>query len=135
MSNGQGSADVVKRFFDAFNAGEIDAAFALLSPNIGWTYHGPEDRIPFAGSFHGHAGVRDFFDRVGRSIRIKEMTPASLVSVGERVYGRGVEHSISLATNREYRVEWAHVYHVRDGLMTRFDEFIDTAAVADCLNG
>ncbi|MFD2498225.1 nuclear transport factor 2 family protein [Rhizorhabdus histidinilytica] len=46
MSSGQDSADTVKRFFDAFNAGDIAAAFATLSPDIEWTYHGPRDRIP-----------------------------------------------------------------------------------------
>ena len=98
MSNGQDSADIVNRFFDAFNAGDLDAAFATLSPDIEWTYYGPEDKIPFAGTFHGHAGVRDFFNRVGRSIQIKEMTPLSLMSMGDQVYGRGIEHSMSLAT-------------------------------------
>ena len=132
MSNSQESADVVRRFFDAFNAGDIDAAFAKLSPDIQWTNYGAEEKIPFAGSFHGHAGVKAFFDRVGKSIRIIETTPRSLVGAGNQVFGRGVEHSASLATGREYRVEWAHVYQVRDGLMTRFEEFIDTAAVADC---
>jgi len=135
MSNSQESADVVRRFFDAFNAGDIDAAFAKLSPDIQWTNYGAEEKIPFAGSFHGHAGVKAFFDRVGKSIRIIETTPRSLVGAGNQVFGRGVEHSASRATGREYRVEWAHVYQVRDGLMTRFEEFIDTAAVAACLNG
>lgn len=135
MSNGQDSADIVRHFFGAFNAGDIDAAFATLSPDIEWTYYGPEDKIPFAGNFRGHAGVRDFFDRVGRSIQIREMTPLSLVGIGDQVYGRGIEESMSLATGRHYRVRWAHVYQVEDGLMTRFEEFIDTATVADCLKG
>ncbi|MCZ4342995.1 nuclear transport factor 2 family protein [Sphingomonadaceae bacterium G21617-S1] len=134
MSNSQDGADVVGRFFDAFNAGDIDAAFATLSPEIMWTYHGPEGKIPFAGTFRGHAGVRDFFDRVSKSIEIREMTPRSFVSFGDQVYGRGIEHSVSLATGREYRLEWVHVYHVQDGLMTRFEEFIDTAVVVDSLN-
>ncbi|ARR52937.1 ketosteroid isomerase [Rhizorhabdus wittichii DC-6] len=133
MSSAQDSADIVKRFFDAFNAGDIAAAFATLSPDIEWTYHGPRDRIPFAGTFVGHAGVQDFFARVGQVIEVKEMIPIALVGVGDQVFGRGIEHSMSLATGRAYRVQWSHVYEVKDGLMTRFDEFIDTAAVADCL--
>ena len=135
MSNGQDSADVVGRFFDAFNAGDIDAAFATLSPDIEWIYYGPEDKIPFAGTFRGHAGVKEFFARAEESIQIKAMTPLSLVGIGNQVYGRGIEHSMSLATGRDYRVQWTHVYQVQDGLMTRFEEFIDTATVADCLNG
>nr|WP_047166634.1 nuclear transport factor 2 family protein [Sphingomonas sp. Y57] len=133
MSSDQDSAGVVRRFFEAFNAGDMEAAFAALSPDIEWTYHGPRDRIPFAGTFVGHAGVQDFFARAGEVIEVKEMTPLALVGVGDRVFGRGIEHSRSLATGREYRVQWSHIYAVKDGLMTRFDEFIDTAAVAECL--
>jgi len=113
--------------------GDIDAAFSFLSPDIEWIYYGPEDKIPFAGTFHGHGGVRELFDRVSQSIELKKMTPHSLTGDGDQVFGRGIEHSASLATGREYRLQWAHVYHVRDGLMTRFEEFIDTAAVVDCL--
>ncbi|WP_136162109.1 nuclear transport factor 2 family protein [Sphingomonas flavalba] len=138
MTSPQDSADVVRRFFTAFGAGDMDGAFAMLAPDITWTYYGPEDRIPFAGAFRGHDGVRQFFARAAETIRIKEMTPSALVGIAGgaadgSVLGRGVEHSVSLATGREYRVEWVHVYRVKDGLMTSFEEFLDTAAVVDAL--
>lgn len=127
MSND--NAAVLNRFFSSFSAGDMDGAFELLAPDIVWTYYGPQDKIPFAGVFTGHAGVRLFFDEVEKSIELKAMTPVSMESIGERVYGRGVEHSRVIATGKEYRVEWAHVYTVRDGKIATFEEFLDSAAV------
>lgn len=134
MSNAQESVNVVKRFFDAFNSGDMEGGFSVLSPDIEWIYYGPEDKIPFAGTFRGREGVKEFFARVGKVIEVKEMTPVSLVGAGDQVFGRGIEHSRSLATGKEYRVEWLHAYRVRDGLMTSFEEFLDTATIADTLS-
>lgn len=122
------------RFYSAFNSGDMDGAFACLSPDIIWIYHGPQDAIAFAGTFHGHEGVRDFFRRVAETIELVEMTPETFEATGDTVYGTGVEHSRSLTTAREYRVRWAHVYKVENGLITRFEEFLDTAAVAGALS-
>lgn len=131
------SADKVatlNRFYSAFNSGDMEGAFACLSPEIEWIYHGPRDRIAFAGTFHGHDGVRDFFRRVVETIELVEMAPETFEAAGDAVYGTGVEHSRSLATGREYRLRWVHIYKVEGGLMTRFEEFLDTATVAGTLS-
>lgn len=133
MSDPQDNVAVLERFYAAFNSGDMDAAFACLSPDIVWTYHGPKDRIPFAGTFVGHEGVRTFFDHVENTIELIEMAPETFEAVGHSVYGTGTEHSRSLCAGKEYNVRWAHVYKVENGLVTRFDEFLDTAKVAEVL--
>jgi uncharacterized protein len=120
----------LNRFYSAFNSGDMEGAFACLSPDIEWIYHGPRDRIPFAGTFTGHDGVRDFFQRVVETIELVEMAPETFEAAGDTVYGTGIEHSRSLLTGREYRLRWAHIYKVEAGVITRFEEFLDTATVA-----
>ena len=132
MTRTQG-VETIAAFFDAFGAGDLDRGLKLISPEIVWTYHGPTDRIPFAGSFHGIAGVERFFNRVAETIEVKAMSVASLYGVGDLVFGRGTEHSRSLHTGKEYRVEWSHIYRVENGLMVHFEEFLDTAAIVDAL--
>lgn len=127
-------AAVLERFYGAFNSGDMDGAFACLSPDIVWTYYGPADRIAFAGTFKGHDGVRDFFARAGETIEILEMAPEKFEVAGDTVYGTGIEHSRSIKTGREYRVRWVHIYRVENGLVTGFEEFLDTAAVAGALS-
>lgn len=124
---------VVQDFFKAFAAGNMDAAYRLLSPEINWTYHGPVDRIPFAGTFRGHDGVKSFFQRVNESLSSNDMSIDSLVCVDDLVIGRGTEQSTSRNTGRVYKVAWVHLYRIKGRQMTSFEEFIDTAAVADTL--
>jgi ketosteroid isomerase-like protein len=133
MSHSRGGAATIRAFFDAFDAGDLKRGLALLSPDVVWIYHGPTDRIPFAGVFRGIEGVEQFFARVAETIEVKEMAVASLHDAGDFIVGRGVEHSRSLATGKEYRVNWLHVYRVENGLVTSFEEFLDTAAVAEAL--
>lgn len=133
MSHDQNGVAVIQSFFDAFGAGDLARGMTLVSPEIVWIYHGPADRIPFAGTFEGIAGVEQFFARVAETIEVKAMSVASLHGVGDFVFGRGTEHSRSLRTGKEYRVEWSHVYRVENGLMVHFEEFLDTAAIVDAL--
>ncbi len=133
MSQDQNGVATIQAFFDAFGAGDLARGMKLISPEIVWIYHGPAERIPFAGTFEGISGVEKFFSRVSETIEVKAMSVSSLHGVGNLVFGRGTEHSRSLRTGKEYCVEWSHVYRVENGLMVRFEEFLDTAAIVDAL--
>jgi len=126
---------VVTSFFEALGQGKVDDAFALLADDVRWTYHGPPDVIPFAGTYAGVAGVGEFFQRFGEVAEPIAMTPSSMAEADGVVFVRGVEHSRAKATGREYEVEWVHVIKVADGRFVSFDEFLDTAAVAAALVG
>ncbi|WP_157218108.1 nuclear transport factor 2 family protein [Flavisphingomonas formosensis] len=125
--------DVVGGFFKAFGEGDAAGAFALLAPDIRWTYHGPSEVIPFAGTFEGPAGVQRFFESFGAAAEPIEMAPRSMAAADGLVYVRGIERSRIKATGKEYAVEWVHVIAVKDGLIASFDEYLDTAAVAAAL--
>ena len=125
---------VLDQFYGAFNSGDVETAFSFLSPNVKWISYGPADRIPFAGTFHGHSGVREFFKIVEETIELIEMTPEKFVAAKDEVFGVGTEHSRSLATGDDYRVRWSHIYQLENGKITRFEEFLDSAAVADALS-
>ncbi len=127
--------EIVGKFFAALGSGQADAAFALLSPTVTWTYHGPGDRIPFAGTFAGPQGVREFFARLGALAEPIEMTPSSMGGADGTVYVRCVERSRVKATGKIYAVDWVHVIGVTDGYIARFDEFLDSAAVAAAFAG
>jgi ketosteroid isomerase-like protein len=53
------NVEFARRGYAAFNEGGIDAILAFLEPGIEWAVLGP---APFAGTYRGHDGVRDFFE-------------------------------------------------------------------------
>jgi ketosteroid isomerase-like protein len=124
---------VVSSFFQALGEGKPAEAFARLADDVRWTYHGPANRIPFAGVFEGPAGVGDFFQKFATVAEPIEMTPHGMAEADGAVYVRGIERSRALATGREYAAPWVHVIVVKDGRIASFDEYIDTATVAAAL--
>jgi ketosteroid isomerase-like protein len=130
MTDFKSGSDVVGAFFAALGGGDFPGALALLDDEVVWTYHGPSASIPFAGTFGGKAGVEAFFGAFGSVAEPIEMTPRSMVEAAGQVYVRGIEKARVKATGKEYSVEWVHVIEVADGLILRFDEYLDSAAVA-----
>lgn len=119
----------IEAFFSAFSKGEMDEAFSNVDTDVVWTYHGPEDVIPFGGVFKGVDGVKDFFNKAKESIEILDMNPQTMVSVGSKVFSTGYEKSRVLSTNKIYKAPWVHVWTVCNGKITSFDEHIDSAKV------
>lgn len=130
MISPQKNSDIVGAFFEAIGGGDFPGAFAMLSEDVTWTYHGPSDMIPFAGTFRGKAGVKAFFDTFEAVADPIEMAPRSIVDADGQVYVRGIEHSRVKTTGKDYKVEWLHVTEVVDGLILRIDEYLDSATVA-----
>ena len=53
--------EMVKELYFAFNQGDMPKIMSLLSPDVIWIFHGPEDIITHAGIYKGREGVRQFF--------------------------------------------------------------------------
>lgn len=120
---------LVERFYDAIGAGDLEGGFAMLAPDVTWTYLGPTDRLPFAGVFRGREGVRTFFEKASGAIDVKELPIERVQAVDSAVYVRGSEHSDVKSTGKTYRVDFVHVFEVRDGSIVSFTEYLDTATV------
>jgi len=127
------ATEIVGSFFKALGEGDVPRAMALLADDVRWTYHGPTDVIPWAGTFTGPEGVGAFFGKFGAVADPIEMTTHSIVEAGGLVYARGIERSKVKATGKEYGVEWVHVIAAADGRITTFDEYLDSATVAAAL--
>lgn len=125
--------DIVGSFFQALGGGDVPTAMALLAADVRWTYHGPSDVIPWAGTFTGPDGVGAFFGAFGEAAEPIEMAPSSMAEADGLVYVRGIERSRVKATGKEYAVEWVHVISAVDGKIATFDEYLDSAAVAAAL--
>lgn len=120
----------LKQLYAAFGKGDVQAIAQLMSDQVEWVHPGPAV-IPFAGTFKGHQGVQQFFQIAGERIEVQEQKLFSFVEQGDCVAVLGYEHMKVKATGREYRSNWVHLYTLQDARVVRFEEFIDTAALAE----
>ena len=107
--------ELLRRAYEAFNARDVDAALALMHPDVDWP-NGME-----GGRVLGRAAVRDYWTRQFEVIDSR-VEPQAFTTDAE---GRVVVdvHQVVRDTAGELlsdgRVE--HVYTIRDGLVERME--------------
>ena len=119
---------LVRRFYEAFETGDLEAGLALLDDEVEWHFQGPEG-IPYAGTFHGIEGVRSFMTSIGEHVEAETFVVDEVFSCGDRVVALGHERMRVKATDRSFEMAWADVYRIRDGKITHFAEYTDTGAM------
>ena len=95
---------------------------------------GDPDVLPWAGTFHGHEGLRRFYDRLGAGLREIEIDPESLelIPVGvDQVLALGTERGVFASTGQPYVTKSAWLWTVRDGRIAALRAFHDTAAMVE----
>jgi ketosteroid isomerase-like protein len=120
---------VVQEAYAAFGGGDIPGLLAKLDENVEWTYPA-HPAIPWAGEFKGHDGVLKFVGAIGESVDFLAFEPRTFIAEGDKVVVLGYQKMRNKASGEEWDATWAHVFTLKDGRVTSFREYPDTAAVA-----
>lgn len=117
----------VRACYEKFGSGDISGLLEMFAEDIDWIIPDIEN-APFAGSWHGRESVREYFSVLARSEEITDFEPREFIAQGDKVVILGRSTSTVRATGRHYSTEWVHVCTLKNGKMTDFHEFFDTAA-------
>lgn len=119
--------DLVRRFYEASNRGDMESCLALLAEDVRWTNIGS---TPFSGSFSGKAELTarllgPLFGQLKTGIRA---TIDQVIAEGDRVVvqlrGEAETHD-----GQPYNNTYCHVFTIRDGLVREVTEYFDTELV------
>jgi uncharacterized protein len=125
----QENTQIVRQTYANFKSGDIQALVSLLSDDVEWQL--PEiEGVPFAGQRRGREEVAQFFATLADAQDVRQFEPRELIAQGEKVVALGHYTWHVKSTGREYGGNWAHVFTIRDGKITGFHEYTDTAAAA-----
>jgi uncharacterized protein len=122
------NVQVVKDFLAAIGSGDKQRVMALVAEDIEWIV--PGKGWSLAGTHRGHAGLADVLKMASEAIEMTYPKPPEFVAQGDRVLVIGVATGKIKATNKAFKDEWVFDIHVRDGKLTRIQEYIDTQALA-----
>jgi len=122
---------VVERLDRAFAAGDAATIADLLASDLVWSEaeNGPyADRNPYNGPGAVFEGL---FARIGAEYEGFAVTPVAFVASGDRVVSMGRYTGTNRATGEALDAQFAHVFTVRDGKVTHFQQYTDTAQWMD----
>lgn len=125
----QSNVDVVRSAYDAFAAGDVPAVLAVMDPRIEWN---EAENFPYADGnpYVGPSAVAEgIFARIGEEWEYWSLAIDDLLDAGENVVALGRYQAKHAETGSELDAQFAHVWWLRNGKVTRFQQYVDTAQV------
>lgn len=128
------NVEVMKGLYDAFGRGEIPTVLGAMSPAIKW--HQAENN-PYRPSGEAWVGpeavLNNLFMKLGGEWDGFTVHPKSFYGAGDSVIVEGRYTGIYKATGKSMDTQMCHVWDVKDGKVTRFQQYVDTAKLRDVM--
>ncbi len=129
----QENVELMRGLYDAFGRGDVEAVLGRMDEGIEWNEAENfiyADRNPYVGP---QAVLEGVFARLGEDWEVFEVKPEEFLDAGDRVVALGRYNAKHKASGREVWAQFAHVWGVREGMVTSFQQYTDTKQFADAV--
>ena len=127
--NEEENSRLIQKAYQQLRTADIPSFLNSFAEDVEWEL--PEmENVPFAGKWQGREGVGQFFNKVLDVQDTVEFVPGEYIAQGDKVVVLGHFLMRIKSTGREFSSDWAHVWTVKNGKVTRFYEYVDTAVVS-----
>ncbi len=127
----QSNLDVVQGMYAAFARGDIGAVLAAFSPDIVWNE--AENNLQFVDGnpyLGPQAVLEGVFMRLGEDFDGFAVVPERYIAEGDSVVMCGRYSATAKATGLPVNPQAVHVWTLRDGKATVFQQHVDTLGLA-----
>jgi ketosteroid isomerase-like protein len=119
------SVEVVKSTYEAFGRGDVPAVLGAMADDIEWY---EADGMPYGGLHRGPEAVaQNVFGPLIEDVPDFALRPEEFFVSGDTVAAVVRYTGTGKSTGKQLDLQVAHVFDVRDGKITRFRQFADTA--------
>ena len=120
---------VVQEAYAAFSRGDIQTLLSKFADDIVWTaVYGAGSHVPTAGERRGKAAVAEFFKQVAENINFSRFEPKEFIATGDKVVALG-HYTATTPMKKSFDSDFAMVFTLSNGRVTRFQEFCNSAAI------
>jgi ketosteroid isomerase-like protein len=119
--------EIIRSFYDKLKSGDAAGALGLMAPDIEWItmWH---YRVKGRGPAHVAAGL---FEPLMAEWSSFALVPTEFIADGKTVVSLGDFSGVHAMTGKKVEARYAHVWTVRNGMIARFRQYIDTLAIAE----
>jgi ketosteroid isomerase-like protein len=121
--------ETTQKGYELFKQGDISTFVKdIVDATCIWISPGPQDKLPWAGSFKGQQEIADFFARVAQNLDFAEVALHEMIEQGETVVAIGTSSVRAKRTGKAIKYDWVHIFKYKQGRMVFAREYVDTAA-------
>ncbi len=125
---------LLKNVYDAFGGGDIPSVLGAMSPGIKWHQAEGNPYRPSGEAWVGpEAVLSNLFMRLGTEWDGFTVHPKSFHNAGESVIVEARYSGRYKASGKSMDTQVCHVWDVKDGKITRFRQYVDTAKLRDVM--
>jgi ketosteroid isomerase-like protein/ribosomal protein L40E len=125
--------EIVERFYEALKAGDEELILGILHPDVEWIQN---EGFPGGGSYTGAEMVLDeVFARLGGEWQDWQAAVGRWLNAGDSVVALGAYRGTCRRTGKSMQAAFAHVYWLEKGRIVRFEQYADTAKIAEACAG
>lgn len=128
----QDNVNLIQKIYAAFGAADLQTILNNVNQDAEWVNHGPAT-IPYGGNFTGR--VAAFFQAIGESTTGGKVNAERFIAHGDTVVAIGRYTATVKSTGSKIDTPLAHIFSVRDGKVSSWVGFSDSAAVAAAHTG
>jgi ketosteroid isomerase-like protein len=129
MSEAQ-NTKVVQDAYAAFLRSDVDTLLGLMTDDVQWEpVLGAGPHVPFAGPRAGKPKVGEFFQLVAGNLDFEQFEPREFIAQDDKVVTLGHYRAVTRTTGKRFESDFAMVFTLRDGKVSRFQEFTDSAGI------
>ena len=121
--------EVIQAAYACFGRGDVAGILDRLTDDVVWQVAAVEN-APFTGTRHGKAGAAEFFQLMSEAEETTLFEPREFIAQGDKVAVIGHYAGRVKSTGRAYETYWVQVFTLQDGKIADFQEYTDTAAMA-----
>ena len=114
------NVELLKRGYEAFNRGDLDAVFELLDPEIEWVN---DERVPFAGTYRGHDELRALLRDQQEVFDQLTMEPYEFFETGDHVVVFVRVRARGEASGAALEITIGHLWTISNGKGVRWQGF------------
>ena len=128
------SVDIVKGLYETFGRGDIPAVLAMMDPRIEWYEAEGNPYMPTGKAWVGpDAVLNKLLIRIGNEWDGFAVHPARFHDAGDTVVVEARYSGTYKATGKSMNAQVCHVWSVRNGKVTKFQQYMNTAHLQDVM--
>jgi len=128
------NVSLMRNLYDAFGSGDIPSVLGAMSPDIRWYQAEGNPYRPTGEARVGpDAVLNNLFMRLGGEWDGFSVHTRSFHDAGSSVIVEARYTGTFKATGKSMDTQVCHVWDLRDGKVTRFQQYVDTAKLQDVM--
>jgi uncharacterized protein len=118
----QTDVQTLRACYEAINRGDYEVAFQMLDPAVEFQ---PDDRTPFAGTYHGREAVRELLETFLEALDDFRWEPEDFFETDDQVVVFVRQIARGTGSGAEVAVSVGHVWTMLDGKAVRWRGFAE----------